>query len=173
MQENLSPAPFPRLVTSERITVSTDLPFERLVRRFEEELGVWDLEAARDVIPQGWAVLSKRINDMRGPHGLMVVATTDQGEIASVAGNPIRCILYAVGNPVIATEVLGIDIRACFLVPFRVALFDDVSGEHAQMVYDRPSTLLAQLNQPKLAEIGGSLDQKTNTVALALMAANA
>ena len=136
------------------MTVSTGLPFETLVGAFEALFGTWDLEGACQMIRAGWAALEKRIDDMRGPSGLIILSATNQGEIASVAGPPVRCILYEVGNPVIATKILTIDIRACILVPFRVALYSEGHGAAGQMVYDRPSSLLAFLNKPALIEIG-------------------
>jgi uncharacterized protein (DUF302 family) len=154
----------------DRVTVSTGLPFEALVGAFEAQFGAWDLEAARETIKAGWDALEKKIDDMRGPGGLIILSITNQGEIASVAGPPVRCILYEVGNPVVATKILTIDIRACILVPFRVALYCEDEGTEGQMVYDRPSSLLAFLNKPALIEIGANLDEKMNAVAAVLMA---
>ncbi len=153
----------------DRVTVSTGLPFEALVDAFEAQFGAWNPEAARETFGAGWPALEKRIDDMLGPSGLMILSATNQGEIASVTGRSIRCILYEVGNPVIATKILAIDIRACILVPFRVALYCEAEGKDGQMVYDRPSSLLAFLNKPSLTEIGASLDEKMNAVAGVLM----
>jgi uncharacterized protein (DUF302 family) len=161
------PTPFPSTstpATTERITVSTGLSFDALVAAFEAQLGRWDLAAAQAVIPQGWPVLESKIHTMEGPHGLMIVSTADQGEIASVSDPAIRCTLYEIGNPAVATGILKIDIRACLLVPFKVALYEMGRGTGATLVYDRPSSLLATLSNPKLVDIGKGLDTKMQAV---------
>jgi hypothetical protein len=60
-----------------------------------------------------------------------------------------------------------VDIRAGMLVPFRVELYED--GEGGVMSYDLPSSFLASLGKPELAEVGRNLDEKIGSVAHALI----
>jgi uncharacterized protein (DUF302 family) len=55
----------------------------------------------------------------------MIIARVDLGGVASLSGHETRCSLYLVGNPLIANQIISIDLRGSFYVPFRVALYDE------------------------------------------------
>jgi uncharacterized protein (DUF302 family) len=100
----------------------------------------------------------------------MVIARADLGTVASLSGREKRCSLYLVGNPVIANQIISIDLRGSFYVPFRVALSHDGDPRGATIAYDRPSSFLATLGRPELAPIAQSLDRKIDEVAAAVRA---
>jgi uncharacterized protein (DUF302 family) len=77
--------------------------------------------------------VEKELERLGGTHGHMIVASANQGAITSLSGKLKRCMLYLVGNPVIADKIIAIDIRASFYVPFRVALFDTGDGGPSAM----------------------------------------
>jgi Domain of unknown function DUF302 len=105
---------------------------------------------------------------MARPHGLMIFYRADQGAITSLSGRPKRCSLYLVGNPVIANEIIDIDLRAGFYAPFRVCVYDSGAPGGASIAFDRPSSFLALLGRPELDAIGSLLDQKIDAVVAAL-----
>ncbi len=135
---------------------------------FESEVGRWDATMGARLVAENaaWARTCDTIGAMAGHQGLMIFAKINQGEIASLSGTPRSCAIYLVGNPIIATDILNADIRGGMLVPFRVELYDD--GEGGTLSYDLPSSFLASLGKPELLEIGKKLDQKIESVALAL-----
>ena len=90
----------------------------------------------------------------------MVIFRADQGQITSLSGREKRCSLY----PVIANEIIDIEPRASFYVPFRVCLYDN-ADDLGVMAYDRPSSFLAALERPELTPFGELLDHKIDTVA--------
>ena len=107
--------------------LATGLGYEQLVPAFERELGHLDPLVPKHLIEwkaQGSEV-EREIGKAAGPHGLMIIARADQGSLISLAGREKRCSLYLVGNPLIASRIIDIDMRASFYVPFRVALYDD------------------------------------------------
>jgi hypothetical protein len=81
----------------------------------------------------------------------------------SLSGKSKLCSLYLVGNPVIANQIIEIDLRGSFYVPFRVAVHDD-GPNGGTIEYDRPSSFLAALNRPELDAIGRPLDEKIDRV---------
>jgi uncharacterized protein (DUF302 family) len=115
-----------------------------------------------------WSEVEREIGKVGGSLGLMIISQLDLGIIASLSGREKRCSLYLVGNPVIANRIIDIDPRGCFYVPFRVALYHRGGAEGAVISYDRPSSFLAALGRPELAEIAESLDHKIDTVAAAV-----
>jgi uncharacterized protein (DUF302 family) len=165
---NASAAVQPSRAAIEHVTVATGVPYEKLVAAFEAELGRFDPAAAKALVERRapWSEVEKELERLGGTHGLMIVASANQGAITSLSGKLKRCMLYLVGNPVIANKIIAIDIRASFYVPFRVALFD--TGTDGTVSYDRPSSFLAALGRPELKEFGALLDQKIDGVIRAL-----
>jgi uncharacterized protein (DUF302 family) len=157
-------------VTTQHISIATGLTYDDLVRGFERELGRWDLAAADRLLKSNasWSEVEREVDRMAGPRGLMIFTRINQGEIISLSGESKRCSLYLVGNPVIANKIIGIDIRGSFYVPFRVCLYDSITAGSAVISYDRPSSLLAGLEQPELNEISIMLDEKIDGVVNAL-----
>jgi uncharacterized protein (DUF302 family) len=150
--------------------VATGLSYDQLVQAFERELGHLDPAVPKHLIAwkAEWTEVEREIGKAAGPHGLMIIARADQGPLISLAGARKLCTLYIVGNPVIASRIIDIDIRASFYVPFRVALYDDGGPDGAVIAFDRPSSFLAGLGQPEIEEIGRSLDRKIDAVIAAI-----
>lgn len=144
----------------EHVTVPMSLPYDRLVSAFEAELGHLDAVTKALVERRAiWGEVEKEIERIGGVHGLIVIASANQGVVTSLSGKMKRCLLYLIGNPVIADKIIAIDVRASFYVPFRVAIFDR-GNDGAVISYDRPSSFLAALGRPELNEFGNLLDQK-------------
>lgn len=104
----------------EHIRVATGMSYDALVAAFERELGHFDATAGVALVQRkaSWNEVKREIDAMAGPHGLMVIFRADQGAITSLSDEPKRCSLYLVGNPVIANEIISLDLRASFYVPF-------------------------------------------------------
>jgi len=158
-----------RSFTMQHTTLATGLSYDALVRAFERELGHLDPATPQRLVDSKaeWSEVEREIESTAGPHDLMIIARVDVGAIASLSGHEKRCSLYLVGNPVIADQIISIDLRGSFYVPFRVTLYDDGSPDGAVICYDRPSSLLATLGRPALAEIGDFLDRKIDAAAAA------
>ena len=150
----------------EHTRIATRLSYDALVVAFERELGHLDPKLTEDLVERkaSWDYIKRAIEQVGGPHGLMVIFRADQGQITSLSGREKRCSLYLVGNPVIANEIIDIDPRASFYVPFRVCLYEN-GGDLGVMAYDRPSSFLATLERPELTPFGELLDHKIDTVA--------
>ncbi|KAA0070025.1 DUF302 domain-containing protein [Tardiphaga sp. P9-11] len=152
----------------ERIDVITSLSFTELIDAFESSLGRWEPHVGDALVRDqvSWQEAKISIGAMAGPRGLMIFSKINQGEIASLAGTPRSSVIYLVGNPLIATTILQVDIRAGMLVPFRVELYED--GQGGILSYDAPSSFLGSLDNPALTEIGKALDEKMSGVAAEL-----
>jgi uncharacterized protein (DUF302 family) len=166
---NTSRKALQRSDTIQHRSLATGLGYDALVRAFERELGHLDPATPRRLIERRaeWSEVEREIESTAGPHDLMIIAHVDLGSITSLSGREKRCSLYLVGNPVIANQIISIDLRGSFYVPFRVALYDDGSPGGAVICYDRPSSFLATLGRPELAEIADFLDRKIDAAAAA------
>jgi hypothetical protein len=150
----------------ERTTVATGLAYADLVRAFEGELQRLDTAVAKRLVERQapWSEVEREIDPVGGPHGLMILAQVEQGPLVSLSGRAIRCSLYLVGNPLIAAQILAVDVRASLYVPFRVTLYDGGGPNGASISFDRPSSFLATLERPELAAFGILLDQKIDAI---------
>src|SRR5262249_5220477 len=92
----------------DHVTVTTSLAYDRLVKAFEGELGRLDSELVISLVKARapWSEVKAAIERVGGPHGLMIIAAADQGAVTSLSGKAKRCVLYIVGNPVIASDII-------------------------------------------------------------------
>ena len=99
--------------------VATGLGYDQLVHAFERELGHLDPLVPKHLIEwkAAWSEVEREIGKAAGPHGLMIIARADQGSLISLAGREKRCSLYLVGNPLIASRIIDIDMRAASMCP--------------------------------------------------------
>jgi len=158
--------------TIERTIVRTGITYEALLEQFQREVGHWDpeLEETLPARQASWEEFRDEVSRIGGSRGLMIFRKIDQGAITSLSGNTKRCTLFLIGNPVIASRILDIDLRAALYVPFRTSIYDD-SAHGVSLIYDRPSSFLAALGNPELTEIGAELDAKIDALALTLCGA--
>jgi uncharacterized protein (DUF302 family) len=155
-------------VAIERVTVAMGLTYEALIAAFERELGRFKPDVAEGLHQRRapWNEVEAEFSAMAEPHGLMIFFRVEQGKTTSLKAEPKNCALYLVGNPVIAEQIISIDVRGSFYVPFRVCLYDP-GGDHGAC-NDRPSSFLAALGRPELASIGELLDGKIDAVVAAI-----
>jgi uncharacterized protein (DUF302 family) len=153
----------------ERVTVATNLTYQELIAAFERELGRFKPDVAERLHQRRapWNEAEAEFTAMAGPHGLMIFFRVEQGQTTMLKADPKSCALYLVGNPVIAEQIISIDVRGSFYVPFRVCVYDPCDGR-ACIAYDRPSSFLAALERPELASIGELLDGKMEAVLAAI-----
>lgn len=158
----------------ERSVINTGLPYAAATAAFERSIGRLDMDASRALKARNapWADVESAMARMAGPSGLMLFTQVDQGAIASLAGTPIQCRLYLIGNPAIATQIVRIDVRGCFYVPFRVAIYESHVESGAIIRFDRPSSFLAGLERPELTPIARMLDAKIDAVVQRVRAAD-
>lgn len=150
--------------------IATGLDYDAAVAAFEHELSQLDPALTQRLVKEKapWSEVEREIGAVGGKHGLMIITRAEQGKVISLSGSEKKCALYIVGNPVIASQIIAIDRRASFYVPFRVAIYDDPNLGSAVISYDRPSSFLATLGRPELTEFGKSLDGKIDSVVAAI-----
>jgi uncharacterized protein (DUF302 family) len=148
------------------VSVSTGLGYDQLIEAFERSLGHWDPVSGEALWREAanWPKVEAAVAKAGEPFGLMVMAKIDQGRLTSLSGKVKHCSLYLVGNPVVANQIIDIDLRGSFHVPFRVALQHDDDANDGIISYDLPSSFLATLGRPELTPIGKSLDEKMDKV---------
>lgn len=117
---------------AEQVTVASNKPFERTA----------------DAIKQ-----------LVAKNGMMVMAEVDQGKMLSMTGLTLKATLYLVGNPNVGKQLFEQNHAVGLYVPLRVFVYNDGNGK-TFIAYDKPSTLLSQYRNDKIAMVGQMLDQR-------------
>ena len=105
-----------------------------------------------------WSEVEAAITPTLGPSGFLAVSRLDQGSLMSLRGPDLHATQYLVGNPLIATEVIGSVRMGSLFAPFQAAIYEDQSGVHVS--YMLPSSLFTSLDNREVAAIGARLDAK-------------
>lgn len=147
------------------VTHSVRAGYRRVVEAFDGELGACDRNTWESLISRraSWGDVKRLTDAISGPHGLVKFLSLDQGSLTSLSGAVKHCTLLLVGNPVLASSVLDVDIRAGLEVPLKVCIFDKGEENRSYITYDLPSARLGNLNK-ELEQIGELLDAKLAAV---------
>lgn len=112
--------------------------------------------------------VSSAITSLVAKNGMMVMAQVDQGKMLSMAGLTLKSTLFLVGNPTVGKDLFEQNHAVGLYVPLRIAVYADANGK-TYVQYDKPSALLGQFKNEKIAMIAQMLDEKIG--GLATMAA--
>ena len=144
----------------DHVRLETNKPFEDVAKAFERQLGRFDPDVAKPLIADGDIEEARaRIEAMAGPSGLMLFGTQDHGALLRLVGQKRKAIQYVVGNPLFALQMTRHDIRAGLYAPLRVLLYEDERGRTC-LEYDKPSSLIGQFNDARIASVAAMLDRK-------------
>lgn len=108
--------------------------------------------------------VAKSIEKLVARNGMMVMAEVNQGKMLSMAGLKLNARLFLIGNPNVGKQVFQENHGAGLYVPLRIFVYEDKDGK-TYVSYDRPSTLLGQFDNEKVAMVGKMLDEKIEGLA--------
>jgi uncharacterized protein (DUF302 family) len=142
------------------VTLDSRSDFESTRIRFDERVPLLDPSVIRNlaISQAAWSEVEAALTPTLGPSGFLAVSRVDQGSLMSLRHTELQPTQYLVGNPLIATEVIGSVRGGSLFAPFQVAIYADESGVH--VAYMLPSSLFASLDDRKVTAIGERLDAK-------------
>jgi uncharacterized protein (DUF302 family) len=142
------------------VTFNSRSDFESTKTRFDERVPLLDPSVTANlVISQAeWSEVEAAITPTLGPSGFLAVSRVNQGSLMSLRGTQLQATQYLVGNPLIATEIIGSVRGGSLFAPFQAAIYADRSG--ARVTYMLPSSLFTSLDDGGVAAIGERLDAK-------------
>lgn len=91
--------------------------------------------------------------------GMMVMGEVNQGNMLAMTGLKLKATLFLVGNPTVGKKIFEQDPAAGLYVPIRVFVYEGKDGK-TYVSYDKPSSLLAPLNNKDINMTASMLDQK-------------
>jgi uncharacterized protein (DUF302 family) len=98
-----------------------------------------------------------------GQGGMMVMGTVDQGNMLSMTGLRLKATLFLIGNPTVGKKLFEQDHAVGLYVPLRVFVYEDKDGK-TYVTYDKPSELLAPLNNQEIDQTAQMLDHKLDSL---------
>src|SRR5215469_15392301 len=87
-----------------RIVHSSLHEFATTRARFDTQVPAFDPVVSAELVTgsAGWDQVVDAIEARAGPGGPVTVARVDQGALLSLSGEPLKAMLYLVGNPLVA-----------------------------------------------------------------------
>lgn len=108
--------------------------------------------------------VTNAVKMMVAKNGMMVLAEVDHGKVLSMTGLKLKAKLFLVGNPMVGKQLFDQTHAAGLYIPVRLYVYADANGR-TFVEYDKPSSLLAQFNDQKVAMVAKMLDEKIGGLA--------
>jgi|SRR5581483_1553568 uncharacterized protein (DUF302 family) len=143
------------------VLVESDKEFNEVTNSFEQQLGKFDPKVVESLSADSSNAedAKSRIEQMAGKSGFMLFGTINHGLLLSLSGKDRNAIQYVIGNPLIAIQMTQHNIATGLYAPLRVLIYEDDQGKTC-LEYDKPSSLLGQFGDDKIAAVANMLDNK-------------
>ena len=150
-------------VTVEHCVVQSNRSYEEVKTALEERMGM--LGSTDELVRQlaamkaSWEEIAKAVEKRLGTSGFTIFSKVEQGQMLALAGKPRKVIQYAVGNPLLAIQMIEHVPEVALYAPLRLTVFEDDDGK-THVAYDRLPSLLAQYQDPGVAKVAEVVEQK-------------
>jgi uncharacterized protein (DUF302 family) len=154
-------------VAIEHIVVSSKRSYDQVKASLEARMGVLGNtdELVRQVSEAhaSWEQIAQAIEKRLGSSGFSIFGKVEQGQLLSLAGKPRRVIQYAVGNPLLAIQMIEHVPEVALYAPLRLTVYEGEQGM-TYVAYDRFSSLLSQYHRPEIASVAQLVEQKLESL---------
>ncbi len=150
-------------IAIEHIVVASDRSYEQVIEALEAQLGLradWD-KIARDskTTNASWEQAVQIVEQQLGTSGFTIFSKIEQGSLLTLAGKPTRAVQYAVGNPLLAIQMIEHAPEVALYAPLRLAVYENRAGK-AFVAYERFTSQLAQYPNPEIPPVAQLVEEK-------------
>ena len=150
-------------ITIEHIVVTSDRSYDQVIEALEAQLGPradWE-NSARALITTNatFEQAVQIIEQQLGTSGFTILSKIDQGALLRLSGTPTRATQYAIGNPLLAIQMIEHAPEAALYAPLRLAVYENRTG-NAVVAYERFTSQLAQYPHLEIAPVAQLVEQK-------------
>jgi len=147
-------------VAIEHVVVSSNRSYEQVKASPEARMGFLGNTDVRQVagLQPSWEQITQAIEKRLGTSGFTIFSRVEQGQL-SLAGKPRRVVQYAVGNPLLAIQMIEHVQEVALYAPLRIAVYEGKQGR-TFVAYDRFSSLLSQYHRPEISPVAQLVEQK-------------
>lgn len=146
--------------TGKLITIRTQKSFEAVTGALEELFATIDIKKLTDLTAAGdQAGLHKYVEEISGDHKFSIFYQLDQGPSQRLAGYPVNCRFYLIGNPVVVNGLFEYGAMAGLGAPVRVCI-SQTDGEDVRIDVDEPTAFFSQFPELKESTVPAILDKE-------------
>ncbi len=124
-------------ITIEHMVVASDRSYEQVIEALEAQLGLradWE-EIART--PNGtFEQAVQLVEQQLGTSGFTILSKIEPGALLTLSGKPTRAAQYAIGNPLLAIQMIEHAPEVAFYAPLRLVVYENRAGQ-AVVAYER------------------------------------
>lgn len=149
-------------ITVEHIVVTSDNSYEHVIEALEAQLGQRaDWDALQQVITTNasWEQAIQLIEEQLGTSGFTIFSKLEPGNLLTISGKPMRAAQYAIGNPLLAIQMIKHAPEAALYAPLRLAVYEN-RADKAVVAYERFTSQLAQYPYPEIVSVARLVEQK-------------
>ena len=150
-------------ITVEHIVVASHRSYEQVKASLESRLGaVGSMDEIAGQLAAGdasWEQVTQAIEKRLGTSGFVIFSRVDHGRLLSLAGKPRRVSQYAIGNPLLAIQMVEHMPEVALYAPLRLAVYEGDEGG-TLVAYDRFSSLLSQYHHAEIPPIAQLVERK-------------
>ena len=150
------------LIPIEHSVITSDRSYEQVIAALEGQLGQRaDWDELQQVIETNasWEQAVQLIEQQLGTSGFTIFSKLDLGDLLTISGKPMRAAQYAIGNPLLAMQMIEHAPEAALYVPLRLVVYENRAGK-AVVAYERLTSQLARSPHPEIAPIAQLVEQK-------------
>jgi hypothetical protein len=145
--------------TCKLITIRTKKSFEAVTAALEALFVHVDGQKLADMTAAGdQAGIEKYFKEISGDHEFSIFYQLDQGSTQRLAGYPINCRFYLIGNAVIVNGLFEFGAMAGLGAPVRVCI-SQRDGEDVRIDVDEPTAFFSQFPELKDSKVPAILDK--------------
>ena len=150
-------------ITIEHSVVASDRSYEQVTESLEAQLGLradWDkITRALITTNASWEQAVQTVEQQLGTSGFTIFSKIEQGALLTLRGKPTRAAQYAIGNPLLAIQMIEHAPEVALYAPLRLTVYENRAG-NAFVAYERFTSQLAQYPQPEIAAVAQMVEQK-------------
>ena len=140
----------------EHNVVASDRSYEQVIEALEAQLGLradWENSARALITPNvSWEQAVQIVEQQLGPSGFTILSKIEPGALLTLSGKPTRAAQYAIGNPLLAIQMIEHAPEAALYAPLRLVVYENRAG-NAVVAYERFTSQLAQYPHPEIAPV--------------------
>lgn len=152
--------------TDTHVTVTSSKPYEQVIKTLESVLGEDDSRSFAEMVGATgtWDEFVREIEQRVGESGFVIFAQIDHGAWMSRVAHDMKGMLYVIGNPLIAKQMLEHTPEVGLYVPVRIYVHEDERGT-TRIDYDEVSPIFERFGNERVNEVARELDQKLEELA--------
>lgn len=152
--------------TAQQIIIPVKKSYEQAVQAVEAQVGRVDFPRLENII-DAHEPLEAVADAFVGSSTFMYLAKIDQGHILTLSGNPKKCVLYVLGNPLIGNRMHDVTTAVGLYIPFRLCVYEDPAKD-VYITYDVPSSLVQHYKNEQLMTLARQFDAQLEKITLSV-----